>query len=85
MITWEEWLETYRPMQDANGYPRAFDTHGKEGEWIRKSDPSLIWTVVDTPEGAVIVAGRRHVDRLAYHVATVPRTTPEEETIEVLD
>lgn len=59
-----------------------FETFGAEFDFVRQQDPRCVWTLLDTDEGALVLASGLHfVNRLGYLVSTVP--VPDNTTLEV--
>lgn len=66
-----------------NGRGCLFETFGAEFDFVRQQDPRCVWTLLDTDEGALVLASGCHfVNRLGYLVSTVP--VPDEVSLEVL-
>ena len=71
-MTWDEWEKEFKPITDDQG-PKCFETYGDDFEIVRNTEASLIWTVIDGPgRFTQIVSGYHLVNRLEYHIATVP-------------
>lgn len=76
-MTEDEWLETYKPIQNHldNGNSwngTLFETYGEEIEFINSSPENLVWTLVDVDGKNIIVNGQSWVNRLGYFVCEVP-------------
>lgn len=75
-ISYEEWIETYKPLNDHEGIPKIIET------WeVAKYDKDKVWTLVDAEPYPVIVSGWHYVNRLHYHVTEV--AIPANHMIEV--
>jgi len=75
-------LDPNASWQVGDGLGCLFETFGEEAEFVRKQDPSRVWTLVDDGEGGeCIISGFHFVNRLGYLISTVP--VPEGTTIEV--
>src|ERR1700722_13337098 len=77
-ISEEEFDLTY-PLKKNHLEPNAawagclFDTHGAEGDYVRKQDAGTIWTLVDADGwGNILVSGLYLLNRLIYLICTVP-------------
>ena len=84
-MTYEQWIETYKPMHNhIADYSAAFDgtmfeTYGDERNFIQErvnTAPDTIWTLVtgDSSNDWIIMSGRHYVNRLGYFVSQVPFT-----------
>lgn len=76
-MTEDEWLETYKPIQNHldNGNSwngTLFETYGEEIEFINSSPENLVWTLVDVDGKNIIVNGQSWVNRLGYFVCEIP-------------
>jgi len=65
------------------GVDYYFETYGPEIAFVKEQPNEYIWTLIDADGGLYICQGKRHVNRLAYFVATVP--WKEGETSEYID
>ena len=82
-MIYEEWEEKYKPITNPlTKDTQIFETYGEEYEFIKKTDPMKIWTLVDGDIGTFIVDGWHYVNRIGYFVTEVPHNN---ESIEVLD
>ena len=54
------------------GVDYYFETYGEEIAFVKEQPNEYIWTLIDADGGLYICQGMRHVNRLAYFVATVP-------------
>ena len=54
------------------GVDYYFETYGEEITFVKEQPNEYIWTLIDADGGLYICKGMRHVNRLAYFVATVP-------------
>ena len=71
-LTYEEWVEQYKPICDFDGNPIAYETYGEDIDIIRKFDPEFIWTWTDGGDYSVITNGISYVNRMNYYICTVP-------------
>jgi hypothetical protein len=91
-MTEEEWFKTYKPIPNhidknasfndgEHGY--MFETYGAEYEFVKKADPSYIWTYGDGDDGGTYVwSGWSFVNRIGYFITEVP--CPPDTVIQVL-
>jgi hypothetical protein len=71
-LTYEEWIDKYKPICDFEGNPIAYETYGEDLEIVCKQDPDRIWTWTDGGDYSVISNGFSYVNRLNYYICTVP-------------
>lgn len=81
-MTYEQWIETYKPMHNHIAETSDFDdtmfeTYGDECQFIQElvnTAPDTIWTLVagDSIDGWSIISGRHYVNRMGYFVSQVP-------------
>ena len=79
-ITYDEWVDTYKPITDEHGQPRGFETYGEDYDIVKAVDNNQLWTWVDGGDYSVIHNGYSFVNRLHYYISTVPW---KEEHIEI--
>jgi hypothetical protein len=82
-MNFESWFETYRPVANPNGRAFGFDdtnymfeTYGSdlaEVERVRSAD-ALIWTIVESESGDILIEGYHFVNRAGYFIASVRHT-----------
>lgn len=72
-ITYDEFIEQYKPIEDNEGCPKYFDTHDDWEEVKSKIDAKLVWTLLDG-EGSKLwlVNGCWLVNRMEYIICKVP-------------
>ena len=59
-----------------------FETYGEELEFVRRQDPTHVWTFLDGDEdGQYLASGFHFVNRIGYLISTVP--VPPDVDIEV--
>ena len=59
-----------------------FETYGEEFEFVRRYDPSKVWTLVDGDAGDMyLVSGLHYVNRVGYLLSRNP--IPENTTVQV--
>lgn len=74
MITENEWIEQYQPIQNpinetASFCGSLFETFGLELDYVKAQRPETIWTLVDgVDEGLRIINGFHIVNRIGYFV-----------------
>jgi hypothetical protein len=84
-LTFEDWMQKYKPMvnhldsnasfQDENGVGIMFETYGKELEYvlsIANTEPNRVWTYMDGDIGTFIGDGYHLVNRIGYFITEVP-------------
>jgi hypothetical protein len=71
-LTWEEWVEQYKPRTDEFGDPKMFDTHGEEGKSAASTPNDLVWTYLEGDTGTLITEGYHYVNRLGYYLTEKP-------------
>ena len=78
---WDIWFDKYEPIQNFDGRFTCFEqdeisysweTYGRDWDIINRMDEKYIWTLVDCDGDEVFIAGRWHVNRLAYFVCRAP-------------
>lgn len=70
-ITHDEWVATYKPVRDAEGNIRAFETYGEDYEEVRAASPACVWTRCDSSGFDYISSGHHWVDRFEYYITEV--------------
>lgn len=87
-ITYEKFVETYKPIknhiiQDAPYNGCMFETYGIELAHVREQDNKNIWTIINCEnEESWIIPGYHIVDRFGYILCNIPW---ESEDIQVND
>lgn len=77
-MTYEQWLDTYNPIQnhiedDAPFDGAMFETYGEELDFVRSQNRANIWTLVDGDGGKIYVSNGYHfVNRIGYFVTEIP-------------
>jgi hypothetical protein len=72
IMTFDEWVEKYKPVLDAEGSPRAFDTTGPDYDEVIPYPANQVWTRVDCDGSMPITSGWHFVNRDAYFLTEVP-------------
>jgi hypothetical protein len=77
MMTEDEWLETYKPIQNhiddnASWNGTMFETYGEEIEFVKSTPDNFVWTLLDVDGESLIVNGQSWVNRMGYFVCEVP-------------
>jgi len=80
-LTYDEWVEQYKPVRDADGNVRAFETYGDEYKTVCATEPGLVWTRCDSSGFDYISSGFHWVDRFEYYITEVP--WPSNQHIEI--
>jgi len=70
-------LGTYYAVDDVN---YTWETYSPEVDIVNLIDPQFVWTLIETDDGQFIIAGRHHVNRLAYFICEEPFHEYEEYT-----
>lgn len=79
-MTYEQWWDTYNPIQNhieanASFNGAMFETYGEEVDFVRSQDSGKIWTLVDGDDDQLYVTSGYHlVNRIGYFVTEVPFT-----------
>ena len=92
-LTFDEWLDTYKPItnhldsnasfQNEDGSGIMFETYGDEVDFVKSMNPNKIWMYGSGDDGGLYIwSGWGFVNRLGYFVTEVP--FPENTTIQVL-
>jgi hypothetical protein len=84
-MTFEEWLDKYKPInnhldsnasfQDEAGNGIMFETFGMDLEYvlsIANSEPQRVWTYMDGDIGTFVGDGYHLVNRIGYFITEVP-------------
>ena len=87
-LTFDEWLETYKPItnhidtnasfQDESGNGIMFETYGEEVEFVKSMNPNKIWMYGSGDDGGTYIwSGWGFVNRLGYFITEVPFSDSE--------
>ena len=76
-LTVEKWEEIFKPIksmfdENASWDGIMFETYDDEDAFVRKQEPTTIWTYVDSDNGTSLVNGYQYVNRIGYFVTEVP-------------
>jgi hypothetical protein len=71
-LTYEQWVDTYKPILNEHGDPRTFETYGSDLDLVNEVLPTKVWTWVDGGDYSGISAGWHFVNRMAYYICQVP-------------
>lgn len=71
-MTFDEWVDKYKPHCDSDGSPIMYETYGDDLDRILDIPESYIWTYVDGGDYSGISNGFQTVNRLNYYICTVP-------------
>ena len=78
-MRWETWVRDFKPLLDAEGCPRRFETYGEELKQVlaaHQKNPLTVWTEVDGDSGrAGLVEGYHLVNRIVYFITEIPAAT----------
>jgi hypothetical protein len=86
-LTFEEWVETYKPIinhidTNASFDGLMFETYGDEVEFVNTQSPANIWMFGDGDDGGLYIwNGWGFVNRIGYFVTEVP--CPDGLTIQI--
>lgn len=92
-LTFDEWLDTYKPItnhldsnasfQNEDGSGIMFETYGDEVDFVKSMNPNKIWMYGSGDDGGTYIwSGWGFVNRLGYFITEVP--FPENTIIQVL-
>ncbi len=87
-LTFDEWLETYKPItnhidtnasfQNEEGEGIMFETYGEEVEFVKSMNPNKIWMYGSGDDGGTYIwSGWGFVNRLGYFITEVPFSDSE--------
>jgi hypothetical protein len=71
-LTYDEWVEQYKPICDLDGNPIMYETYGEDLDIVSDTPENRIWTWVDGGDYSGINSGFQRVNRLNYYICTVP-------------
>ncbi len=72
-MDYEKWISEYKPNMTRQSQVVLFETFGEDLKKIQKTDPSYVWTVVDTDnDDLAILPGIHYVNRISYVVTKIP-------------
>ena len=71
-ITYEEWVEKYKPKLNEDGDPHMYETYSPYIDAIMDIPDTYIWTWVDGGDYSGYSAGFHRVNRMGYFVTEVP-------------
>jgi hypothetical protein len=78
---WNAFEEKYKPIKNhfsSDPNEVMFETYGEELEFVKAQDPKYIWTYLQGDDCDLICAGYHYVNRLGYHISSVPWTDEDE-------
>lgn len=75
-MSFEEWKEKYKPIQnkfqeDSPHNNCMFEVDGEEGEFVKTTNPKTVWTQIEEEGKFYIFAGWRRCDRMGYFATEV--------------
>jgi hypothetical protein len=87
-LTFDEWLDTYKPItnhidtnasfQNEEGEGIMFETYGEEVDFVKQQDPNRIWMYGSGDDGGTYIwSGWGCVNRLGYFITEVPFSDSE--------
>lgn len=74
-ITWDEWVEKYKPVMTGlkpNQEIRMFETYGQDLKTITTWPVSQIWTLKEEDGEQFLDPGLRWINRLGYYACNIP-------------
>lgn len=82
------WFDAYKPIENRgtgtyyaiDGVNYTWETYSPEVDIVSRIDDKYIWTLIETDYGEFIIAGRHHVNRLAYFICEIAWDQYEEYT-----
>jgi len=82
------WFDKYKPIENRgtgtyfaiDGVNYTWETYSPEVDIVARIEDKYIWTLIENDYGDFIIAGRHHVDRLAYFICEVAWNQYEEYT-----
>ena len=79
ILTFDEWVEKYKPIknhldEDTSFDGCAFETYDEELEFVQSQNPYNIWTLVNAEDESYVVPGFCWVNRELYFVTEKPFT-----------
>jgi hypothetical protein len=85
-LSYEDWVERYRPIKNPVPANSAFDgtmfeTFGKEHDFVRAQPTDKIWTLLEEDGTTWIASGYHFVNRLGYFITEEPAP---DELIEII-
>lgn len=82
MMTYDEWVETYRPTRTGrpSDFSAMYETYGDDWAFVVSQPNQHVWTWLDcdSDDGDIVVAGKAFVNRLGYFVCEVPWTDEDD-------
>jgi hypothetical protein len=75
-LSYEEWADQYRPIQNpydnnASHDGRMFETNWLDHKFIKKHPNAVIWTLIDEGDLMWIVSGCHYINRIGYFITEV--------------
>ncbi|MHC1740626.1 MAG: hypothetical protein AB9897_05890 [Anaerolineaceae bacterium] len=95
VMTFDEWVEKYKPLLDKDGEPRLFDSSGEDGQFVIQQNPLCVWTDKSYDDWNTIDSGLWRINRNGYYITKIPfkegqeiqivLSSPDENDIEAED
>jgi hypothetical protein len=85
-MTFNEWEEKYKPIENPYGYGFLFEDYDKDLEILNAhlaSDPDTVWTLLGCDGGESIISGMWRVNRVGYYITEIPCDT--DDTISIIE
>ena len=80
-LTYEQFVETYAPIQNhlspgpgVSFEGTMFETFGPEIDYVRDQPTNHVWTLTEEDDSLFIQAGYHYVNRLGYFITANPFT-----------
>ena len=77
VFTYDEWVEKYKPLKnqfEETSFEGCVFDYSEDDQWefVKKQNPSNIWTMVDSDDFFVIIPGCHWVNRESYFITEIP-------------
>ena len=77
VYTYDEWVEKYKPVKnqfEETSFEGCTFDYSEDDQWefVKKQNPSNIWTMVDSDDFFVIIPGCHWVNRESYFITEIP-------------
>jgi len=77
VYTFDEWVEKYKPIKnrfEETSFEGCSFDYSEDDQWefVKKQNPSNIWTMIDSDDFFVIIPGCHWVNRESYFITEIP-------------
>ena len=77
VFTFDEWVEKYKPVKnqfEETSFEGCSFDYSEDDQWefVKKQNPSNIWTMVDSDDCFVVISGCHWVNRESYFITEKP-------------